>query len=349
MDDGPRNESEGGSAPAVSRISRRTFVGAAGALGLTGAAMHAVPASPAGGQRSFLGSNEFPFFDIQQGMSTQCPDWPFPIPHVPGLRGVRIYDRMPAVDPATGRLTNQLASTWPHFPDVGSNGPVVFSIYPLPDTVLGSGSAIPAIETIIADAPPGSYLSAWHEAISNSITTPPAPYNTPAAMKDLHSALNEMCLQNTNVTYGAIFGGDANFLADGQTADPNCPPKSDKPRAWDMVPTDLGFYGIDVYGSGQEAKNLCFLDTFIEGARKYTEHDPSNKGYPRLLVAETNDNVESNRPAWFEAVCRMMATYGTNSIGVLTYWNRNGPLSGPWEPCDIATIYRMQYIISSIF
>ena len=38
------------------------------------------------------------------------------------------------------------------------------------------------------------------------------------------------------------------------------------------------------------------------------------------------------RGQWFEAVANRMRTYGTNSIGVLTFWHTNGKVSGPWDP-----------------
>src|SRR5258708_14793214 len=67
------------------------------------------------------------------------------------------------------------------------------------------------IRTIIDTAPAGSYLNAWHEALSLPSSTPPGV--TPAIMKSLHNVLNGMCQKAANVTYGSIFGGNANFLA----------------------------------------------------------------------------------------------------------------------------------------
>jgi hypothetical protein len=109
-------------------------------------------------------------------------------------------------EPARRRLAQR--------PSPADQGPIVYSIYPLPMTVLDQNNGqytatIAAIQDIIASAPPESYLNSWHEALTLPGSTPPDA--TPAMMSDLHSALNEMC-QGTNVTYGSIFGSAANFL-----------------------------------------------------------------------------------------------------------------------------------------
>lgn len=330
----PRNEIV--SAPAVNGMSRRTFIGAAGAAGIVAATARVTPALAANGQRSFLGSNHDPFNQIQSA--------------VPGLRGVRMYGPMPVN--GVNQWPNPIA--WPTGPDPtpATQGPIVYSIYPIPSTVIdGDAFTMGAIRQIILSAPPGSYMSAWHEARSLSSSTPPPPDNTPARLKLMHSILNGMCL-GTNVTYGSIFAGDADFTVPGSTPNSMCPPLNGKPQVWGSVPTDLGFYGVDPYANNDKAPmstNLCWFDTFITSAKTFTKNDPFNSGYPMLLVAETNSNVESERPQWFNEVCSRMATYGANSIGVLTFWHPKGPLSGAWDPSDQNTITEMNSIISSVF
>lgn len=238
---------------------------------------------------------------------------------VPGLLGVRLYGEYPD---SSG---NRLAKAWPAGPSPAFQGPMVYSIYPLPDTVVPSNPAYAAIQNIIATAPAGpQYLTAWHEALNDNSLTPPRA--TPATMWTLHNTLNQMC-QGTNVTYGSIFGGDPSFFTD----------------EWNSVPKDLGFYGIDCYGGGITGddttggsdtmqKNLTIFDDFITAAENH-----AHNGYPKIILAETNNNSsDANRVTWFKEVAARFRQYGTNGVGMLTFWNDNpSSLSGPWPPDDV--------------
>jgi hypothetical protein len=183
-------------------------------------------------------------------------------------------------------------------------------------------------------------------------------------MKSLHSTLNQMCRRSSNsanITYGSIFGPNADFFVDpSQMSSSMCPPKAAL-RYWDSVPDDLGFYGIDVYGDGAVNSNstsggaddingnMCFLDAFINNAEIFTANGPAN-GYPKILIAEANDNSsDANRVAWFESVAMRMHEYGSNAVGILTFWGGvHAAQSGSWDPTNFAVIDGMNDVINNI-
>lgn len=309
------NESE--HPPATSGVSRRTLIGAAGALGIAATAFRSLPAQAAtraarGGQ--FLGSNEDVFKDIRNGEKISGVQYP----GVPGLRGVRVYGLKPD---GPGDDTDRIAETWP-VPPVAKAGPVVYSIYPVPDHVF-NGDLSDALKKLIASAPPESYLTTWHEALS----LPYPSYITSENMRKLHAHMNAIT-QGTNVTYGSIFGG------------------GDIATLFKSVPPNLGFYGLDLYGNEGIEEGLARLEQFITLAKP---KDTKTPGYPKLMIPECNTPKQAQRPDWFESVCLRMHVYGAHSIGVLTFWNPAGPLSGPWDPKDRKTIAAMNDIIDDIF
>jgi hypothetical protein len=301
---------------ATSQVSRRAFIGAAAALGIAATALPASTAAAATGvvpAAQFLGSNADVFADIKGGETVKGVRYP----GVPGLSGVRIYGMKPN---GKGHEHDRIARSWPK-PPVPDAGPIVYSIYPVPEHVL-SGHLYDDLKRLIDSAPLGSYLTTWHEALSLKYPS----YITSESMYQLHARMNTIC-QDSHVTYGSIFGG------------------GDLGKLFKSVPPNLGFYGLDLYGNLGIDKGLARLDQFIAEARV---KDTVN-GYPRLLIPECNTPTESKRPAWFKAVCRRMHRYGSNSVGVLTFWNPHGSLSGPWQPTDRATIKAMDDITKHIF
>jgi hypothetical protein len=301
--------------PAASSLSRRTLIGAAGALGIAATAFRIVPASAAqaASNRSFLGSNKDVFLDIRDGERISGVQYP----GVPGLRGVRIYGEKP-----TGKNseTDHVASKWPS-PPVANAGPIVYSIYPVPEHVF-NGSLNKTLKSLIASAPPDSYLTAWHEALSLHFPK----YITSANMYKLHAHINDMT-KGTNVTYGSIFGG------------------GDLTTLFKSAPPNLGFYGLDLYETDGIDNGLARLEQFITQAKP----KDTKSHYPKLALPECNTPKVAQRPEWFERVCERMHVYGSHSIGVLTFWNPTGPLSGPWLPKDKKTIAAMNDIVNKIF
>ena len=302
----------------ASGVSRRTLLAAAGALGIAATGFRALPAraatEAAPALPEFLGSNADVFKEIRDGEKISGVQYP----GVPGLRGVRMYGEQPT---GPKNETDHIRASWPA-PPVAKAGPILYSIYPVPVHVF-SGKLDDTLKKLIASAPAGSYLTAWHEALS----LPFPSYITSANMYKLHAHMMALC-HKTNVTYGSIFGG------------------GDLTRLFKSVPPNLGFYGLDLHGNDGIAKGLARLDQFIAMAKP---KDTKTPGYPKIVLPECNTPVEAERPAWFESVCERMHTYGSHSIGVLTFWNPTGPLSGPWEPKDKKTIAAMNHIIDDIF
>jgi hypothetical protein len=308
-------EPEHASAPAAPGVSRRALIGAAGALGIAATALRTLPALAAASAPStqFLGSDQDVFKEIKDGETIRGVRHP----GVPGLSGVRIYGEKP-----TGKTheKDHIAEAWPA-PPVANAGPIVYSIYPVPHHVL-DGSLYHPLKRLIASAPPGSYLTAWHEALSLKYPK----YITSENMYQLHARMNTLC-KGSHVTYGSIFGG------------------GDLANLFRSAPPNLGFYGLDLYANDGIGRAMGRLEQFIEMARK----KDTKTGYPKILIPECNTPTVAERPEWFKTVCRRMHAYGSHSIGVLTFWHANGPLSGPWLPTDKKTIDAMNDIIDHIF
>lgn len=308
-------------APAASGLSRRGLIGVAGAVGIT-AALRALPAAAAtglasapAGHRSFLGSDHDVFKEIKYGQTINGVKYP----GVPGLSGVRVYAAKPT---GPHMMVDHIAKKWPE-PPVPGAGPIVYSIYPVPQHVL-DGSLDHALKQLIDTAPPGSYLTTWHEALSLKFPR----YITSEHMYQLHARMNTLA-RGTHVTYGSIFGG------------------GDLAHLFRSVPPDLGFYGLDLYLDAKEriGQAMDRLEQFIAMAKKKdTRHH-----YPKLMIPECNTHVEARRPEWFTTVCQRMHGYGSHSVGVLTFWHKHGPLSGPWLPKDRKTIDAMAAITDHIF
>jgi hypothetical protein len=302
--------------PAASGVSRRTLIGAAGALGIAATAFRGLPATAAAApavHTQFLGSDQDVFKEIKDGETIGGVTYA----GVPGLSGVRIYGEKPT---GKGSEKDHIAKAWPA-PPVPGAGPIVYSIYPVPHHVL-DGSLYDDLKRLIDSAPPGSYLTTWHEALSLKY---PA-YITSEHMYQLHARMNTL-VKGTNVTYGPIFGG------------------GDLAHLLSSAPPNLGFYGLDLYANDGIDRAMDRLEQFIALARK----KDTKTGYPKLMIPECNTPTVAERPEWFKTVCRRMHTYGSQSIGVLTFWHKHGKLSGPWLPKDTKTVDAMNDIIGHIF
>jgi hypothetical protein len=205
------------------------------------------------------------------------------------------------------------------------------------------GTLYNTLKSLINSAPPNSYLNCWHEALSLDYSE--YPFVTSDAMYQLHARMNTL-VQGSNVTYGSIFGGK----------------DSDLDMLFHSVPPNLGFYGQDLYATGGPsctngiAAGMQHLEDFITQAKA---KDTITPGYPSLAIPECNYAPDCSltgdptlRGQWFEAVATRMHQYGSNSIGVLSFWNPSGPLSGPWDPNAPwypSTVEAMNDITNNIF
>jgi hypothetical protein len=194
---------------------------------------------------------------------------------------------------------------------------VIYSLRPSPDDVL-AGHLDVQIKALVAQAPPGSFLTIWHEA-----GTLDYPGLVDWKLRQAHVHMHELC-KGSPVAYGVII----------------CGPPAEK-FAWVPMPDyPMDWYGVDIYDGPHyrlEDGSLCLtklygrLDEFLAMAR-----ERSGQRWPVLTVPETNSSVQARRPEWFTAVTDWVR--GHNGRHVCTFWNPTGPLSGDWVPGDTATI-----------
>jgi hypothetical protein len=272
--------------PAHGTVTRRAAI--AGGVALAGTALlHHVPPSADG--RLVIGANEPWFADLHQA--------------VPAASCRRAYYG----------AYNYIPATWPVTADAASQS---VSIRPVPSRLL-SGHLDAQLKAFIGSAPPGSFLTAWHEA--GNLAGYPS-YINPRNMRAVHRYMNRLC-QGTNVSYGPILCMHPDSM----------PP-------W-LVP-GLGWYGLDIYDWPEfHFPGGGVLDIHGRLWPRLTQwkaviRKVSGQRNPELAICETNASQHSHRPKWMLAVAEWMA--GNGGRRMLTYWSRAGV--GPWLPQDRAVI-----------
>ncbi len=222
---------------------------------------------------------------------------------------------------------NVIPVSWPTKESV-PEARVMLSIRPVPDDLL-AGRLDDQLRALIATAPPGVKLSAWHEA-SNLAGYP--DYVTDANMSAVHQYLQELC-RGSNVRYGSII-----CAVPSQT------------RAW--MGAGLDWYGLDVYdfGGGQfrnwhggisKSRLFARLDNMLGTCRELSGSDS-----PDIDICETNSPRPHYRADWFALLADWMSAHGGGYLE--TFWNPSGPLSGPWLPDDRKTIETLQSIAATL-
>jgi hypothetical protein len=221
-----------------------------------------------------------------------------------------------------GENVNVFPTPWPIY---GPSTRMLMSVYPDLRQFL-SGRLDNQIRNMIAGAPPGSMLTAWHEVLSLKYKQ---AYLTPPNVYRMHYRMNALC-RGSNVSYGCLLGGgDLNFLMR-------------------YVPANLGFYGIDIYGNLGVRLTPRWqhpLDRWIQ-FRNLARTKDKARHYPWLVIGETNCPVQSSRPAWFKLVASWLSAYGPRALGLYTFWSDDAHLGGPWDPSDRATINALKAICS---
>ncbi len=219
---------------------------------------------------------------------------------------------------------NFIPTVWPSKESV-PGARVMLSIRPVPDDLL-AGRLDDPLRSLIASAPPGVKLSAWHEA-SNLKAYPPHIKHGPT-MSAVHEYMQRLC-QGSNVLYGSII----------------CAVPS-KVRAY--MGRGLDWYGLDIYDfpegqfrkwNGGLARDKLFarLDDMLA-----TSRDLSGVGSPQIHICETNSPRTEHRGEWFTLLAEWMAAHGGGCLE--TFWKPDGPLSGPWLPDDASTISALRAI-----
>jgi len=214
-------------------------------------------------------------------------------------------------------VTGPIPERWPSLP-AGVAG--FYTLYPNPDELL-AGKLDGRLRAYLAGAQPGSMLTAYAEADGDR----PAGGNfaalglTQAKLRDVHAHMQALCA-DTQVRYGSVTCGfDA--AAPGWSA------------------PGLDFYGLDIY----EPCPPGIMNALNEWRANVSALQPD----PVLCIAETNTAAPARRPFWFSAIFGWLKAYEQTGGGVAamcTYWNPNGPLSGPWLPGDEATVQALSLI-----
>ncbi len=222
---------------------------------------------------------------------------------------------------------NFVPMSWPEKESV-PGARVMLSLRPVPEDLL-AGRLDDKLGALIASAPPGVRLSAWHEA-SNLAGYP--DYITDGTMSAVHAYMQRLC-QGSNVRYGSII-----CAVPSQT------------RAW--MGEGLDWYGLDVYdfGGGQfrnwyggisKTRLFARLDNMLDTCRKLSGRDA-----PEIDICETNSPRPHYRARWFELLAEWMSANGGGCLE--TFWNPSGALSGPWLPEDQKTIDALRSIAAAL-
>lgn len=222
---------------------------------------------------------------------------------------------------------NFIPTVWPA-KDSTPQARVTLSIRPVPDDLL-AGRLDEKLSALIASAPPGVKLSAWHEA-SNLPGYP--DYLSPETVSCVHEHMQDLC-KGSNVRYGSII----------------CAVPS-QVRSWMGV--HLDWYGLDIYDfnegqfrswwTGKISKSRLFarLDDMLQTCRELTSSES-----PQIDICETNSPRPQHRADWFGMLAEWLADHGGQCLE--TFWKPDGPLSGPWLPEDRKTISALSSIAES--
>lgn len=236
------------------------------------------------------------------------------------FKGIRYFAGGGALGSGAG--VNVFPTPWPIH---GPGTRMLVSVYPdLRDLLVGRLDR--QIRDMIAGAPPGSMLNAWHEVLSLPYRQ---RYLTPANIYQMHCRMDSLC-RGSNVTYGCLLGGgDLRYLMR-------------------TVPPDLGYYGLDLYGNLGIRKHPRWghpLQRWMQFRELARTKDKAH-GYPWLVIGETNCPDRAVRADWFKLIASRMHAYGTHAKALLTFWADHGGLSGPWDPTDRITINALRGICS---
>ncbi len=236
------------------------------------------------------------------------------------FRGIRYYANGGALD--IGSRVNVFPTPWP-IHDRSSR--MLMSVYPDLNDLL-AGRLDSQIRDMIAGAPPGSMLNAWHEVLSLPYKQ---HYLTPNNVYRMHCKMNSLC-QGSHVTYGCLLGG------------------GDLVHLMHHVPPNLGYYGIDLYGNLGIRKHPRWEHPFHRWTqfRDLARTKDKANGYPWLLIGETNCPDQAIRSDWLKLIASWLHGYGARAMGLFMFWAGHGGLSGPWDPADKVTIKALRDICS---
>ena len=217
---------------------------------------------------------------------------------------------------------NTVPSVWPTRP-TGPNTTVFMcvSIYPNVSTLL-SGGYDSQLTSFLQGAQPKDMLNCWHEASSMSYTDGTGHLLTSTDQCKMLTYLQKFAkAQGSPVVVGAIEV-----------------PQWGTSSAW--MPSQLDFYGLDIY-QNQESDPVSTLNVWWD----QVVTNGYGSSVATIAVCECNCDNAASRPCYFYDVANWLRsqTRGGPSC-FLTYWNPNGPMSGPWLSTDTATINELKNI-----
>ena len=293
-------------------IDRRTLLkGAAlvGAAGLTVSLLAEAGASAATGVRTKLvyGANHDHYGQFVGAITD-------------GIHGYRVYaDRV-------FDTVDQMPTAWPS--DLPTNY-MTWSLRPNLVNLL-RGDFDDAIVALIAEAPDHAELTIWHEA-GPGMNGPGDNYAQYGYVDEYHIYhghlhMQALCTNNPDSTgghvkYGSIITGPASQM-----------------QGW--LGRNLDWYGVDIYdnpnlqtnGVPDQAKiNNRMDNNLVTWTAVCPDHLPS------IRIPESNSPVDANRDAFWLYLSQWMVA--NNGFRLLTYWNANGPDSGPWPPSQTVIDY----------
>jgi hypothetical protein len=94
-------------------------------------------------------------------------------------------------------------------------------------------------------------------------------------------------------------------------------------------------------GGVSRSKLLARLDDMLDTCRQLSGRDS-----PDIDICETNSPRPRYRAEWFTLLAQWMSDHGGGYLE--TFWNPNGPLSGPWLPDDARTIEALRTIAANL-
>lgn len=293
------------------RTDRRTFLkGAAlaGAASLAGPLLARASARASTGTKLVYGANHNYYTDFVTAIPA-------------GTHGYRVY--------ADGVFDTvaQMPTAWPS--DLPTNC-MTWSLRPnLPNLLNGDFDA--ALIALIAQAHDHAELSIWHEA-GPGMNGPGHSYDqygyvTQGNIYHAHAHMQNLCANNLaasggHVKYGSIITGPASSM-----------------QNW--LGRNLDWYGVDIYDNpnfqnpdgtlNQGAINTRMNNNLATWKAVCPDHTPS------IRITESNSSHDFHRKNWWLFLSEWMVAH--NGYRLLTYWNPNGPLSGPWPPSQTVIDY----------
>jgi hypothetical protein len=206
--------------------------------------------------------------------------------------------------------------TWPTDPTSNYG---TLSLRPDPVALL-SGSLDAALDALMDTAPDHAELTIWHEAgPGNPLNYPPSI--TAASLTAMHAHMQALVTAHGHVKYGQIITGPANQMI-----------------SW--LGHGLDWYGVDIYDNPNFQKPDGTLDQDAITSRM--DHNKAafatvSNGTPSLRITETNSVHDNHRKNWYLFLSQWMVA--NNGFRLLTFWNPNGALSGPWPPSPTVIDY----------